>query len=100
MSQLPTPGKFSLNSWRRNAPIIILIFAINLIWFLFTFIFGRADSNTDNCYKLVEFYKDAYYKNQATLDEYTRALFYKDAQIKNRELTIDSLRHNNSIIQP
>lgn len=86
--------KFSLSEWKRYLPYILLIIAINIIWALFVFVFNRADSNTDNAYKLAESYRLSFERCTADQRKYVNAILYKNAQIENRDKVINTLKHS------
>lgn len=54
---------------------------------------NRSDDNLSACNAQIEYLRLRIDKLEKQLDEYTTAVMFKDSQIKNRDLVIDSLRH-------
>lgn len=93
--------KFSVAQWGRNPILILLIISTNIIWALFMFVFNRADSNTDNAYKVAESYRisaeadrAAYQRCTESQQKYINAILFKNAQIENRDKVINTLKHS------
>lgn len=75
-------------------PLAFVVFFVTAL--LTTFVnklFSTNDDRSRECMEQVEYLRDRVEKLERQVDDYTKAVMYKEAQIKNRDVIIDSLRH-------